>query len=241
MILAIDAGNSRVKWGLHDAGGWRAEGAVSHPDIVRLAEAWKPYGAPSDIVISNVAGEKVRSALSLLFARFRVQPVWVTSTGEQCGVKNRYEQPSQLGSDRWCALIAARYLHSGAALVVNAGTAVTVDALSPDGEFVGGLIVPGVRLMLEALSTKTAGIRVDHGELKPFPTNTRDAVYSGALQAVLGSIERMRQLMVQSGHGEPLCFLSGGAASVFEPHIGMPCRRVDNLVLLGLARIAAEQ
>jgi type III pantothenate kinase len=237
MILAVDAGNSRVKWGFCKAGLWIAEGAVSHPDIVRLGEAWKPYGAPHAIVVSNVAGEKVRSALGLLFGRFRMQPVWVSSASEQCGVRNRYENPAQLGADRWCALIGARHLQSGPVVIVNVGTAMPVDALSHEGEFLGGLILPGVRLMLEVLSAKTAHIRVDQGEFKSFPTNTRDAVYSGALQALLGAIDRVRALLARESGVEPALLLSGGGASVLEPHLAMPVKRVDNLVLIGLAQI----
>jgi type III pantothenate kinase len=238
MILVVDAGNSRIKWAFYEYGEWLAQGAVSHQDLVRLGEAWKPYGAPTAIAVSNVAGEKIRSALSLLFARFRVPPIWVAAGLQQCGVWNHYEQPNQLGSDRWAALIAARHIHPGPALVVNAGTAVTIDALSAKGEFLGGLILPGVRLMLEVLSQKTAGLRVDHGEFKAFPANTRDAVYSGAIHAVLGGIGRMRQAMVDEDRGEPLTLLSGGAAPLLEPHVAPPARAVENLVLHGLARIA---
>jgi type III pantothenate kinase len=239
-ILAIDAGNSRVKWGMYRAGAWLAEGAVTHPDIVRLGEAWKPFGAPATIVISNVAGEKVRSALGVLFVRYKMTPLWIASATEQCGVRNRYQTPTQLGSDRWAALVAARHLERGAVLVVNAGTAITVDALSQQGDFLGGLIVPGIRLMMEAVSTKTAGARAEQGEFQAFPTNTMDAIYSGALQAALGAIERMRAAMVAAGHGEPHCILSGGGAELLQARIAMPVRRVDNLVLEGLVRIAAS-
>jgi type III pantothenate kinase len=238
MILAIDAGNTLLKWGLHKDGAWVAQGAVSHPDIVRLWEVWKPYGAPQAIMISNVSGEKVRSALSVLLSRFRVAVQWVTATAEQCGVKNGYQTPAQLGADRWASLIAARRLHAGACLVVMAGTATTVDALSPSGQFLGGLIVPGLRLMIESLSTRTAGIRPEQGEYALFPNNTRDAVYSGALNALIGCIEHMRDVMLTSGHGEPICILSGGAAAALQDHINMPVHRVDDLVLTGLVAMA---
>jgi type III pantothenate kinase len=237
-IFAIDAGNTRVKWGVHKDGQWLADGAVAHPDIVRLGEAWKPFGTPASIVISNVAGEKARSALSVLFLRYKVAPVWVSAVQEQCGVKNRYQTPGLLGSDRWAALIAARTLEPGSAIVVNAGTAITADALTEQGEFLGGLIVPGIKLMMDALYAKTAGARAESGEFRAFPTNTMDAVYSGALQAALGAIERMRAEMTAAGHPAPSCVLSGGAADQLESRIARPLRRVDNLVLEGLVRIA---
>jgi type III pantothenate kinase len=176
----------------------------------------------------------------VLFVRYKVAPLWISALAEQCGVRNRYQTPTQLGSDRWAALVAARKLAQSAVLVVNAGTAITVDALSAQGDFLGGLIVPGIKLMMEAVSTKTAGARAEQGEFQAFPTNTMDAIYSGALQAALGAIERMRAEMVAAGYDEPRCILSGGGAPLLQERIAMPVRRVDNLVLEGLVRIAAS-
>jgi type III pantothenate kinase len=238
MILAIDAGNTLLKWGVHRNGFWLQQGAVTHTEVVRLGEVWKPYGPPSVIVISNVAGEKIRSALTVLFSRFRIAPLWVHAQAEGCGVRNRYENPAQLGSDRWAALVAARRLHAGACVVCTAGTAMTIDALTAEGEFLGGLILPGLRLMLESLSTRTAGIRLEQGAFAGFPVNTRDAVHSGAIQACVGAVERLRARMGEEGHSPAMCLLSGGAAPLLEARIPTPLRRVDNLVLEGLISIA---
>lgn len=238
MILAIDAGNTRIKWGMHDGTRWTAGGAVANSDVVRLHDAWKVMPAPLKVVVSNVAGELIRSEVTVLLARWRVAPQWVVATANQCGVVSHYENPAQLGCDRWAALIGARHLHSGPAVVVMGGTAMTVDALTGDGRFLGGLILPGLSLMAESLSLKTAGIRVEHGKAQTFPTNTRDAVWSGALLASAGAIDRMRQALEGAGEANPTVLLSGGAAEELEPLVQGPCRRVDNLVLEGLARIA---
>ena len=238
MILAIDAGNTLLKWGIHRNGVWLQQGAVTHTEVVRLGEVWKPYGPPSSIVICNVAGEKIRSALSVLFSRFRIAPLWVHAQAQGCGVRNRYDNPAHLGSDRWAALIAAHRLHSGACVVCTAGTAMTIDALTAEGEFRGGLILPGLRLMLESLSTRTAGIRLEQGAFARFPVSTRDAVHSGAIQACVGAVERVRAALSEEGHAPVTCLLSGGAAAVLEPRIPAPLRRIDNLVLEGLISIA---
>ena len=114
----------------------------------------------------------------------------------------------------------------------------TVDALTAEGEFLGGLILPGLRLMLESLSTRTAGIRLEQGAFARFPMNTRDAVHSGAIQASVGAVEMVRIAMSEEGHAPATCLLSGGAAPLLEARIPTPLRRVDNLVLEGLISIA---
>lgn len=238
LILAIDAGNTRIKWSMHDSTQWIVGGTVVKNEITRLQDAWKVLPAPVKIIISNVAGALVRSELAVLLGRWRIAPLWLKSAAKQCGVVSHYEKPAQLGCDRWAALIGAHHLHAGPAVVVMVGTAMTVDALTADGRFLGGLILPGINLMLEALATKTAGIRVAAGRARTFPTNTEDAVWSGALSASTGAIEGMRQALEAAGEVGPTVLLSGGAADEIEPFVQGPCKRVDNLVLEGLARIA---
>lgn len=240
MILAIDAGNTRVKWGLHDGTAWAARGGVLNLELVHLAEAWRTLPAPERIVISNVAGWKVRSELTVLLAHWHREPVWVEARGQECGVTNRYRVPSQLGSDRWAAAIAARHLHPGASLVVSVGTAMTADVLTSEGDFLGGIVVPGPESMREALLLKTAGIRGHRGEFQWLPTDTADAVHSGILQALAGAVERMQRHAAQIFGVQPLCILSGGGAPLLQPLLAMPLRLEDNLVLEGLVRIARQ-
>ena len=236
MILAIDAGNSRIKWGLWDRR-WVRQEAVSTDEMARLGEIWAFLPTPLRIVACNVAGPAPRDWLDS-WANGRGDTVrWVESRSQQCGVRNGYSDPGQLGPDRWAALIAAHRLVSGAALVVNAGTAVTVDALTGDGEFLGGLILPGLALMTEALAAGTAGLPRATGQFQVFPRSTADAITTGATQAVCGAVERMyRALAAREPAAEIL--LSGGAAEMLEPHLGLPLRSVPNLVLEGLCVIA---
>lgn len=237
-VLAIDAGNTRIKWGLSEGRRWVATGAVVRQDVVRLSDAWKALPVPNKIVASNVAGEIIRAELGVLTARWHLTPQWVTATPAQCGVVNGYRQPGQLGCDRWAALIGAHELHHDAAVVVMAGTAITIDALTADGRFLGGLILPGLDMMIDALTTRTAGIRVEPGEFQVFPTTTRDAVWSAAIQASVGAIERMRAALQAAGEANPAIMLSGGAAAVIEAHLQGEVVRAENLVLEGLLCIA---
>src|SRR5262249_2725977 len=143
----------------------------------------------------NVAGEAARVRVEGQLTRWRIVPEWLGAGESACGGVNRYARPSQLGADRWAAPRAARARARASAhfapacVVVNAGTAVTIDALDADGVFQGGLILPGMRLMLEALAANTAALKSEPGTFRAFPDNTADALYSGAVQAICGAIE----------------------------------------------------
>lgn len=239
MILAIDCGNTRVKWGLREpqesGSAWRALGAVPLADIARLESDWSSLPAPSRIVIANVAGEPARKALLEQLARWAVEPRWVIAQAVQCGVTNGYADPGRLGADRWAALVGAWHLQRGACLVVNAGTATTVDMLSSQGLFRGGIIIPGVDLMKRALAQHTAGLPLAQGRLVDEPQCTADAIETGCLHAQAGAIERM-YARLEAG---AVCLLSGGNAERIRPILNIPARAVDNLALEGLLRIGA--
>jgi type III pantothenate kinase len=240
LILAVDAGNSRVKWALHDGRGFVREGWVMHADIDALDAQWSSLPAPSAIVIANVAGDGIGQRLRKSSERWKTAPCWASSARSQAGVSNRYDEPSQLGIDRWAALIGARRLSSDPCVVVNAGTAMTVDALTAEGEFIGGIIVPGFDLMHESLAAHTARLSAERGNFTPFPRRTRDAITSGAIQALCGAVERMRVAMLVAGHQDPVLIFSGGAGELVARHMDRPVRIVDKLVLEGLVQIALE-
>lgn len=243
--LVVDVGNSRMKWALVTPRGFVAQGILPNAEIGTLAlRDWQNLPRPSRALGVNVAGEAARVRVEGQLARWRVSMEWLTPASQASGVVNRYIPPSQLGADRWASLIAARLrvLESGldphAVIVVNAGTAVTIDALDVDGTFRGGLILPNMRLMLRALADNTAALKVPAGNYAEFPTNTADALYTGALQAVCGAIELSRVRL--SSDGYPVkCYLAGGAASEIAPHLVAPVELVDNLVLEGVLALAS--
>jgi type III pantothenate kinase len=246
MILAIDAGNSRVKWGwaeTNDAGGydWTSIATVSLIEFAASSDHVNPFSVthedPERIVISNVAGEGAHQLIVNWTSIFDAEPHWLRAEAERCGVINGYERPEQLGPDRWAALIAARALHSGACLVVNAGTATTVDMLDADGRFLGGAILPGVELMRFVLHEHTGRLPLQEGMYKEAPRNTLDAIETGCRHAQAGAIERMYRTFREI-NGNPLCLVAGGAGEPLMDQLSVPRRYVRNLVLDGLARIA---
>ena len=240
MILAIDAGNSSVKWGWHDGKSWTGIANVSLIEFAASSDHVNPFSAthenPSRIVISNVAGEGAHQLIVNWTSIFEAPPEWVRGEAELCGVKNLYDRPGVLGPDRWAALIAARALEPGrACLVVNAGTCTTVDMLTGKGEFSGGLILPGIDLMRFVLHEHTGRLPLQEGRYVPAPRNTVDAIESGCRHAQAGAVERMYRAM---GGGGAVLVSGGGGPSLIE-RLDLPCRYVENLVLEGLARIAA--
>jgi type III pantothenate kinase len=234
MILAVDCGNSRLKWGLHDGQVWTRTGTLLLSRIADLKGAWRNIPRTDAIVVANVAGPAVRERLERVVAR-RGRAIWVRAKRSECGVANGYSRPAQLGADRWAALIAARSMVRGACLVVGAGTATTMDALRSDGTFAGGMILPGLELMKRSLAQSTAGLPLARGRFSKVPRNTADAIESGCLLAQAGAIERAFSAM---GPGAT-CILAGGSAARIAGCLAIPARLVDNLVLEGLVRIAS--
>ncbi len=249
MILCIDAGNSRVKWGwfeLDDAGAAHCTSiaTVSLIEFAASSDHVNPFSvtheAPEHIVISNVAGEGAHQLLVNWTSIFDAEPLWLHAEAERCGVVNGYERPEVLGPDRWAALIAARALHNGASLVVNAGTATTVDMLSAEGRFLGGAILPGVELMRFVLHEHTGRLPIQEGHYRETPRNTLDAIETGCRHAQAGAVERMYRVFREVA-AAPLCIVAGGAGRALVDQLSMPRRYVENLVLEGLAHIALSE
>jgi type III pantothenate kinase len=239
-IILIDAGNTRIKWALHDGTAIVKSGAIATADAALLHAEFAGPTAPKRMVASNVAGDAIAAHLEHTCENAGMALTLTRSEPEQLGVVNGYRDPSQLGSDRWAALIAAHHGGKGHKLVVNVGTALTIDALAAGGRFLGGLIVPGPALMRRSLDRNTAGLRLTEGALHDFPESTPDAITSGAIQACVGAIVRMREVMAAQGMAPKAIVMSGGAAGELAPHLPMEPTVREHLVLEGLAHIARE-
>ena len=247
--LLIDAGNTRIKWALAAAGAalgdWLAQGAHMHADAAdfpaALAAALSSAGAGPAIgrvLIANVAGQAVRDTLVgwLTAPQLGIAPhaiEWFASVPQRAGVRNAYRNPAQLGNDRFAAAIGAYALCPGRDIVVaNCGTATTIDAITKDGTFLGGRLLPGLGLMATSLAKNTAQLpQIKPGSKLPegFADNTDDAILTGCLAAQAGAIERAFEL-----HQATECIISGGAAPYVAPAVPVPHRHVDNIVMIGL-------
>lgn len=235
MNLAIDCGNTRLKWGVHDGARWLAQGLLDYADLAGLADLLRAQPRAQRAIVCNVAGVQIGEAVRAALAALDLPVLEAKSQSLQHGVRNLYDVPEQLGADRWSALVGARALHAGACLVVCAGTATTVDVLDAEGNFQGGLILPGVALMCQALAANTARLPLADGRFAGLPRNTMDAIVSGCLHAQAGAVERMFEQV--AAHPGATCLVSGGAAGQFFELLRVPRQRVDNLVLEGLVRM----
>lgn len=232
-MLLLDVGNSRCKWALVENGVWMRQGVLENGELERLPAVIGEIPASTRVLVSNVAGDTVAVKLREYLATVQSGPEFIHAEAERCGVRNGYRTPQQLGSDRWAALIAAHHRVAGACLVVNCGTATTIDALSAEGEFLGGLILPGLSLMLRSLSANTAQLAEQTGSLLDFPCDTADAMLSGAVRATQGAILQQLDLLQQRA-GTVRCLLSGGASSMVKQGLSVPSEYDEHVVLHGL-------
>jgi type III pantothenate kinase len=247
-LLALDVGNTRLKWALYEApqpgAKLMAQGAEFLENIDKLAEgAWSDLPEPTHILGCIVAGDAIRRRVGAQLEQWDASPQWVVASSSEAGLTNGYDHPTRLGADRWVAMIGARQhmLVRGEhkpIVVVMVGTAVTVEAIDADGKFLGGFIIPGHGIMLRALESGTAGLHVPTGEVVDFPTNTSDALTSGGTFAIAGAVERMIQHVRQRCRAEPVCIMTGGAGWKMAPSMSVPFELVDSLIFDGLLEIA---
>jgi type III pantothenate kinase len=263
MLLTIDAGNTRTKWAVFNKAGEITNDGACDNHALSTADLSPSALMYERVIISNVAGEAHAYLLAEKLAPYAMSVRWIKSTTLACGLSNRYDQAETLGTDRWAALIAAWHIKQAPCVVVNAGTAVTIDALSVEPQihtsqaaFIGGLILPGLNLMQQSLGLAAAQLpKLDlaanstaPAHIDIFAKNTADAIYAGALHAIVGAIILMvRELNVlykQAHHKQaPFIVISGGNAPIIYKLLMKECPLmemtqqaliVDNLVLQGL-------
>lgn len=237
-VLLIDAGNSTLKWTVVDAGQWRAQGRSDYADWSGLKAG---LTADATCFIASVADAAREAALAALLDEAGLAAAWLKAEAVFGDLKNSYRDPQQLGVDRWMGLIGARQRTHDAVLVVSAGTAMTVDALMPDGVFQGGVIVPGFKLMRQALQQGTARVAEVAGEVQAFPRTTADAVHSGILAALCGTIRQQYAQLAEAAGKPPRCLLTGGDAPMLSQHLNLPGEWVPALVLEGIHCVAVER
>ena len=244
MILLADVGNSRIKWVCCERGKFRARGRATHDEESwsELADRlWADLPRPARVLIVSVAGSKAQVELTAWVRRtWAIETEFAVSTTAACGIRNSYAEPERMGADRWVAMIAARaLLGPQTCYVVDCGTAVTLDALAANGQHLGGVIVPGMRLMREALYRETRQIPPETGTARLFGQNTRDCVWGGALYAVASAIDGIIDRMI-ARHGPGARLLTGGAAGMVLPCLQGSYRLEPDLIFTGLRVMASE-
>nr|CBA04690.1 putative biotin protein ligase [Neisseria meningitidis alpha275] len=246
-FLLLDGGNSRLKWAWVENGTFATVGSAPYRDLSPLGAEWaEKVDGNVRIVGCAVCGEFKKAQVQEQLAR-KIE--WLPSSAQALGIRNHYRHPEEHGSDRWFNALGSRRFSRNACVVVSCGTAVTVDALTDDGHYLGGTIMPGFHLMKESLAVRTANLNRHAGKRYPFPTTTGNAVASGMMDAVCGSVMMMHgALKEKTGAGKPVDVIitGGGAAKVAE---ALPpaflaentVRVADNLVIHGLLNLIAAE
>ena len=211
----------------------------------QLDLAWGALATPRRVVMASVAApESLRPVLQWLAQHWPATPVHrVAAVPAQLGVSNRYREPARLGADRWAALIGARARSTGPLCLVDAGTALTIDALDGDGVFAGGVILPGIALARRALLARAPGIAAADGdETSCFAHSTADGVAAGTLYGAVGAVERIVTEFGARLGRDMRVLLTGGDGPRLRPYLHArlvyDVEEVPDLVLQGLARIA---
>lgn len=238
MILELDAGNSRIKWRLLDASTTRITGEGAAPDPEALAIVLGELAPPRMVRMSSVRSEDVNIAIArFVEARWQL-PVHQARVQASCaGVRNQYKDQGRLGVDRWLAMLAGFRRAQGACIVIDSGTAMTIDCVAADGLHEGGYITPGLRLMRDSLVNNTR-IRLAPDPGAPsldLGHSTDAAVNNGTLALLLALIDRV---VAASRRDNPATavFLSGGDAELLARLAAITDGEVvPSLVLDGLA------
>lgn len=241
MNLLLDLGNSRLKWGLTNGTGQPlvAHGSISYEadELEKLPAVWRDKAVGRVCYASVVGPDAEQAVLSRLPSSAPLTRLAVlTHFGT---LHNGYATQETLGLDRWAAAIGAWTQVQGGCLVISAGTATTIDvieAIEGGGLYRGGLIVPGIDLMLQSLHRGTARLPDATGRYRAapdVPDNTDDAMLSGAIDATCGAITRMAARLPSDAPW----LLTGGSAQRFHEALNNRTTLVTGLVLQGLAQI----
>ena len=248
--LLIDAGNSRLKWGVLSDGQLKTTGSIDNDKLHQTGFAALTARIPTSIervLISNVAGQGLATKLSSVIGlHCGVDAHFARCQKSAFGLVCGYRQPRRLGVDRWVGMVGAWAEFKRALVVVDAGTAMTIDAIDKAGNHLGGHIIPGMRLMGESLQAKTSDIapagrtrKKPGSELNLFGRTTADAIVFGSVSAAAGAIEFAAKRMRASGL-RPNIVLTGGDASRILEQLSSGAISRPNLVLQGLSKMVMD-
>lgn len=244
--LVVDIGNSSLKWAVSNSNGLTDMLSQQYKKNISSAffiECWKGL-MPDEVVVSCVAGDLVWQSLEQACNElWNVKAQRVNSLKEGFGLVNAYDDFPLLGSDRWCAMIGALHNTDSAFMVIDAGSALTLDVVDKCGVHLGGYIVPGISMMEKSLGLHTAQIH-PKGSGKNSPSlalgkSTKDCVEAGIYLSAVKLIEAVYTKEAKQ-MGKCQVFITGGDAKQLVSLLSFKCVIMKDLVLLGLDVIAAN-
>ena len=240
-MLWLDIGNSRLKW-LYGTASDEHGGALAYqqPDDLLSAPIWQAIPKGTPVWASSVANPAVRQAIETAKQTAEATVHWAKSEKERNGLHNSYQDVSRLGVDRWMVMLAAWRQQQKAFVVVDAGSAITVDYVDDRGLHLGGHIVPGLNLMTKALFSGTANVKfnaLDWGEIGP-GKSTEQCVHHGVFAMAAGYLEFL--LAQWPGARQAHWLITGGDALRLQSALSLDTEWRPNLVIEGLQVFAEE-
>jgi len=246
MLLAIDCGNTNVVFAAFEGkkivGEWRSATKVQRTSDdygVWLTELMVRHGLDPtmvvDAIIASVVPDKNQVLSELCERYFNCTAIFIGHSNTDIGIKVLLKNPKEVGDDRLANAVAAHDRFGGPLIIVDFGTATTFDVLDPDGNYVGGVIAPGINLSMEALHMGAAQLPrisvVNPGQAPVVGDSTVSAMESGVFWGYVGLIEGLvRRIQVERG-GSHKVVATGGFAALFaaatsvlehvEPHLTM--------------------
>jgi type III pantothenate kinase len=248
MQVLVDIGNTRIKWALYDGKRLGQHGSAVHRGVPDAALQTFARVLPRDVkrvIVANVAGDALAQGLRAVVHEPTIVE-FVATSAERFGVRCAYSEPQRLGVDRWVAVLAAHRLAAGAACIIDAGTAVTFDAVAADGAHLGGLILPGAQLLAAALDRNTSHVGATPMAaaapkgLALLGRDTAVAVGHGAMLALAAALDRAARTVATAVGATPTVYLTGGDAAQLRDWLETKVEPRADLVLEGLALFAAE-
>jgi len=259
--LLIDAGNSSMKWALLDTSLNSGKLSKMHSCVYKnctpldtfkdLFEQQLKKSEIDEVVMVSVLGEDFIAAAKKHSQDAKLKFINAKSSVQLAGVTSAYSEPRKLGADRLVAMIAAYHLEtSQVSIVVDAGTATTIDAVDAQGQHLGGLILPGLDLCSQSLLEKTEMLATFNeskrkDEPNIFSTNTKQAIASGSLFGLVGAIKNICLVMekeIRKNNSTMVIkkIICGGSASKLLPYLPKEFKHHDNLLMQGL-KVISEQ
>jgi len=237
MSLLIDIGNTRIKWALEEDDIIKNSIAIEHnkTDYISLIrQAWVEIERPKKIVVSCVSRKEILNQLIAVAENIwsDINIIVAKSSASKCSISNAYKYANKLGVDRWLALIALHHYYQGDSVVVDCGTAITIDVLNEQGQHLGGMISPGLQLMKHSLFQGTEDLSiVDQAFSVGLSNNTESAVYSGTIFSAVGLIDKV----VNDYTDCQTLVLTGGDAELLSQYLNCKVVLEPDFVLKGLS------
>jgi len=249
MLLTIDIGNTNVTIGVFEKDKlrytWRMATVVNKmPDeyAIFLLNAFNNQGLkPADIngiVMCSTVPPLVIIFTEMLQRYFNAKPL-VIGPGIKTGVRVRMDNPREVGTDRIANTAAAHHLYKGPIIVVDVGTATTFDIVTVEGDYIGGVIAPGITLAAEALFSRTAALpRIElAAPRKAIGQNTISAMQSGIVFGYVGLIEGIIERIQRELEEKATVVATGGYAYIITPETTVFDTINPDITLIGLRLI----